>query len=100
VINQRQDLHTKLSRALVEINRIVALEDLIRASDPPVTGPPPADAAFLVWSQTRLATERLTSSVELHNAAGAMVSRFAMNLPDFTQPQPWVETACDWGIVE
>ena len=74
-----------------EINRIVALDDLVRASDPPVSGPPPTDAAFLVWSQTSLATERLTSSVELHNAAGAMVSRFAMNLPDFTQPQPWSE---------
>ena len=91
VMNQRQDVRTKLQNALNEINRIVALDDLVRASDPPVSGPPPTDAAFLVWSQTSLATERLTSSVELHNAAGAMVSRFAMNLPDFAQPQPWIE---------
>ena len=89
VMNQRQDLRTKLQKALAEIDRIVALDELVRASDPPVAGPPPTDAAFLVWSQTSLATERLTSSVELHNAAGAMVSRFAMNLPDFAQPQPW-----------
>jgi hypothetical protein len=58
----------KLQKALAEIDRIVALDDLVRASDPPVSGPPPTDAAFLVWSQTSLATERLTSSVELHNA--------------------------------
>ena len=83
-----------------EINRIVALDDLVRASDPPASGPPPTDAAFLVWSQTSLATERLTSSVELHNASGAMVSRFAMNLPDFTQPQPWNEPSCDWEMLE
>ena len=100
VINQRQDLRSKLQKALVEINRIVALDDLVRASDPPVSGPPPTDAAFLVWSQTSLATERLTSSVELHNASGAMVSRFAMNLPDFTQPQPWSEPSCDWEMLE
>jgi signal transduction histidine kinase len=100
VINQRQELRAKLEKALSEINRIVALDDLVRASDPPVMGPPPTDAAFLVWSQTSLATERLTSSVELHNAAGAMVSRFAMNLPDFTQPQPWSEQSCDWDMVE
>jgi signal transduction histidine kinase len=100
VQNQRQDVLTKLQKALGEINRIVALDDLVRASDPPVAGPPPADAAFLVWSQTSLATERLTSSVELHNAAGVMVSRFAMNLPDFTQPQPWNEPSCDWDTME
>ena len=100
VINQRQDLRSKLQKALVEIDRIVALDDLVRASDPPVSGPPSTDAAFLVWSQTSLATERLTSSVELHDGSGAMVSRFAMNLPDFTQPQPWTEPSCEWEILE
>jgi signal transduction histidine kinase/uncharacterized membrane protein len=100
VTNQRPDLHTKLQKALTEINRIVALDDLVRASDPPLSGPPPSDAAFLVWSQTSLATERLTSSVELHNAGGTMVSRFAMNLPDFTQPQPWSEASCEWETLE
>jgi hypothetical protein len=29
-----------------------------------------------------------------------MVSRFAMNLPDFTQPQPWIEPSCDWDMLE
>jgi len=100
VINQRQELRLKLQKALAEIDRIVALDDLVRASDPPVAGPPSTDAAFLVWSQTSLATERLTSSVELHNASGAMVSRFAMNLPDFAQPQPWIEPSCDWDMLE
>jgi hypothetical protein len=100
VLNQRQDVRTKLQRALLEINRFEGLGELVRASDPPATGAPPIDAAFAAWSQTSLATERLTSSVELHNAAGAMVSRFAMNLPDFTQPQPWIEPACDWEILE
>jgi signal transduction histidine kinase len=100
VLNQRQDVRTKLQRALDEINRVEGLDDLVRASDPPVTGAPPIGAAFFAWSQTSLATERLTSSVELHNTAGAMVSRFAMNLPDFTQPQPWIEPKCDWEILE
>ncbi len=100
VTNQRQDLQKKIQKALTEINRIVALEDLVRASDPPISGAPPTDAAFLVWSQTSLASERLTSNVELHNASGAMVSRFAMNLPDFSQPQPWSEESCDWEVLE
>ena len=100
VLNQRQDVRTKLQRALDEINRVEGLDGLVRASDPPATGAPPIDVAFYAWSQTSLATERLTSSVELHNASGAMVSRFAMNLPDFTQPQPWVEPSCEWEILE
>ena len=100
VMNQREDLHKKVKKAETEINRIVGLDELVRASDPPASGPPPTDAAFLVWSQTSLAQERLTSSIELHNAAGAMVSRFAMNLPDFTQPQPWIEPSCDWEELE
>jgi signal transduction histidine kinase len=100
VANQRQDLRLKLEKALVEIGRIGGLDDLVRASDPPVSGPPPTDVAYMVWSQTSLATERLTSSVELHNASGAMVSRFAMNLPDFTQPQPWSEQSCEGEILE
>jgi signal transduction histidine kinase len=40
VINQRQELRLKLQKALAEIDRIVALDDLVRASDPPVAGPP------------------------------------------------------------
>jgi signal transduction histidine kinase len=100
VLNQRQDVRTKLQRALDEINRVEGLDGLVRASDPPPTGAPPIDVAFYAWSQTSLASERLTSSVELHNASGAMVSRFAMNLPDFTQPQPWIEPSCEWEILE
>jgi signal transduction histidine kinase len=100
VLNQRQDVRTKLQRALDEINRVEGLADIVRASDPPLTGAPPIGAAFGAWSKTSLAAERLTSSVELHNSAGAMVSRFAMNLPDFTQPQPWIEPKCDWEILE
>ena len=100
VLNQRQDMLAKLQRALQEINRVEGLDDLVRASDPPVAGAGAERPAFLAWSRTSLATERLTSSVELHNAAGAMVSRFAMNLPDLAQPQPWVEPSCDWEILE
>ena len=100
VMNQRQDVRLKLQQALVEIDRIQGLDELVRASDPPLTGPPPTDAAFLVWSRTSLASQRMTSSVELHNASGAMVSRFAMKLPEESPPQAWSESACEWEILE
>lgn len=100
VLNQRSDLRLKVSQALAEIDRIEALDGLVQGSDAPPLGPPPTDAAFLVWSQTSLASQRLTSSVELHNAAGAMVSRFALNLPDNAQGQAWNETSCEWELLE
>lgn len=100
VLNQRSDLRLKVSQALAEIDRFEAIDGLVQGSDAPPLGPPPTDAAFLVWSQTSLASQRLTSSVELHNAAGAMVSRFALNLPDNAQGQAWNETSCEWELLE
>ena len=100
VMNQRQDVKAKLQNVVQEVDRVAGLSELVRASDPAPAGPPPIDAAFLVWSQTSLATERLTSSVELHNGAGDMVSRFAMNLPDFTRQQAWIEQTCTWETLE
>lgn len=98
VINQRRDVRIRLTESLAQIDRIEALGDLVRASDPLPAGPPPSDAAFLIWSQTGLAGQRLTSSVELYNAAGALVSRFALKLPD--SPQAWTESSCDWALFE
>lgn len=100
VMNQRRDVRLKLQQALTEIDRLETLNELVRASDPPVSGPPPTDAAFLVWSQTSLATQRMTSSIEIHNGSGEMVSRFAMKLPESDRAQPWVESSCDWEFLE
>ena len=100
VRNQRSDVRLKLSQALLEIDRIKALDAFVLASEPPASGPTPTAAAFRVWSQTSLAAQRLTSSVELHNPAGAMVSRFALNLPDSAQGQIWNEPSCEWEMLE
>ncbi len=98
VINQRRDVRVRLVESLGQIDRIENLADLVRASDPPEEGPPPSDTAFLVWSQTGLSTQRMTSSVELYDAEGKLVSRFALKLPD--SPQPWTESSCDWEVFE
>ena len=61
--------------------------------------PAPSDNAFLVWRQTDLARLRLTSSVELYDANGALVSRFALNLPaEVAATASWKETGCRWDI--
>jgi signal transduction histidine kinase len=100
VLSQRRDLQLRLTSALGQIDRVSTLPDLVRRAEPNPQGPPPTDAAFLVWSETILASQRLTSNVELYNAAGDLVSRFALKLPDIGAAQPWTESACDWEIFE
>jgi signal transduction histidine kinase len=100
IVNQRRDLQLYLRAALGEIDRMEGMADLVAASAPPITGPVAVDAAFHVWSQTALATRRLTSSVELYDPAGRMVNRFALNLPETGADQAWQESSCSWELFE
>ncbi len=38
----------------------------------------------------------MSSAIELYNAAGALVSRFALNLPGGSRPAAWHEESCNW----
>ena len=88
------------ARRSTEIDATPGLADLVTASSPPTGGPVAADAAFRAWSQTSLSSRRLTSSVELYDRRGRMVSRFALNLPETSNDQTWRETACQWELFE
>ena len=100
VLDQRRTLQARLAETLANIDRVAGLDDLVRAADPVVQGAPPVDAAFLVWSQTELARLRITSSIELYNPTGALVSRFSLKLPDITGAQSATEGSCSWDIFE
>ncbi|HEU4786732.1 MAG TPA: HAMP domain-containing sensor histidine kinase, partial [Gemmatimonadaceae bacterium] len=57
------------------------------------------ERAFAVWSQTALARERLTSSIELYAADGTLLSRFALNFPEYAaSTQATQSETCDWKI--
>ena len=100
VLDQRRTLQARLAETLANIDRIAGLDDLVRAADPVAQGAPPADSAFLVWSQTELARLRITSSIELYNPTGALVSRFSLKLPDITGAQSATEGSCAWDVFE
>ena len=104
-INQRETVHDLLDPALLRksldplIDELAELETLgtIAADE----RGPRTDLAFQVWQATRLATYPVTSSVELYNASGALVSRFAFNLPeDPTPPPASEERGCRWQLFE
>jgi two-component system nitrogen regulation sensor histidine kinase NtrY len=54
-------------------------------------GPAPTgveELAFAVWSSTELAAEGFSSAVELQDPRGAVISRFALNLPSLAVAGP------------
>ena len=56
------------------------------------------DRAFSIWRRTALAESRLSSAVELYGPAGALTSRFALNLPDYEVTASRLAGAgCEWG---
>ena len=96
--SQREDLSTRrLPAALDQIDSMRSLREFVASSADIAT--PTTDRAFLVWSQTELARYRLTSAVELYGTNGRLVSRFALNLPEYTTTE-YVAPGCDWDLVE
>jgi signal transduction histidine kinase len=99
VYSQREDLQSRrLPNALEAINAMRNLGDLVTASDEDA---PATDLrAFIVWSRTELATYRTTSAVELYSANGRLISRFALNLPEYVAGTYVTGSCDDWDVYE
>ncbi len=93
-LTQRDELRSRLFKTLDQIDALPALADFVRGPSGPTT-----ERALAVWSSTDLARYRLTSAVELYNADGALISRFALNLPEYTTPRHEA-ASCDWEVFE
>jgi signal transduction histidine kinase len=59
--------------------------------------PRTADLAFAVWSRTELAAVGCSSAIEIQDAAGLVVSRFALNLPTLEAPWKMLPEAPEWS---
>ncbi|HEY7509674.1 MAG TPA: ATP-binding protein, partial [Vicinamibacteria bacterium] len=77
VLRQPQWREYVLTDTLRRIDSLRVLEDAPAGSRP--TGV--EELAFAVWSATDLAAYGFSSAVEVQNAAGIVISRFALNLP-------------------
>jgi signal transduction histidine kinase len=93
---QREQLQQRLLAVLRQIDQ---LNVSVPSQSPRSQSPP--NTALLLWRETDLSTERLASSLELYNPDGALVSRFALNLPDYLSTATrWREPNCQWEIFE
>jgi signal transduction histidine kinase len=99
VYSQREDLQIRrLPNALEAIDAMRNLGELVTASDEDAA--PTTDRAFIVWSRTELAAYRTTSAVELYSANGRLISRFALNLPEYVAGTYATGSCDDWELYE
>ncbi len=95
-----QQLQDRLDETLAEIDALPELGPLMMDEAASLPTAAPTDRAFFVWRQTALARERLTSAVELYDAKDVLISRFALNFPEYsgaTQAPPAAAT-CHWDV--
>ena len=93
-----QELQARLNEALGEIDALPNLADLVSTARGS-SGTCRTDPAFRIWNQTVLARARLTSDLEIYDAAGALVSCFSLNFPEYNRPAT-TETLsdCHWEV--
>jgi signal transduction histidine kinase len=98
-----QTLQDRLTEARREIDAMAFLPTVVSDASSLESIAPRTDegrAAFLVWRQTVLARERLTSAIELYNVKGTLVSPFAFNFPEYTGTAQIPQSArgCEWDV--
>jgi len=99
VASQREDLQVRrLPQALEAIDAAASLAEFVTSSSEDAA--PTTDRAFIVWSQTELASSRTTSAIELYGANGRLVSRFALDLPEYATIEYRGGSCSDWEVYE
>jgi signal transduction histidine kinase len=98
-LGQREALKEQLQQTVDNIDALPALGDFIQTSQADGSRSDSTFLAYLVWSRTPLAAYRLKSAVELYDAGGGLLSRFALNLPDY-QTSPYRPSSCSWDSLE
>jgi signal transduction histidine kinase len=97
---QQQTLEDHLSEARREIDALEVLPMLVSGDGAAARAEAGTEGAFLVWKQTALARARLTSAIELYDRSGGLVSRFALNYPEYSvaQQAPQAASGCGWDV--
>jgi signal transduction histidine kinase len=94
VAGQPEQLIADLVQAERDIDRLASLADLVR--DP---RPFEYQTAFFVWTQTSLSRTRVTSDIELYGPNRGLISRFALNFPEYLNRAPaWSGSGCTWSV--
>jgi signal transduction histidine kinase len=98
--NHPQMLQERLEEVRRQIDAMPQLADFVRGGAGLQAEGRETEWAFLLWRQTSLARARLTSAVELYDASGGFVDRFALNFPEYnpTAQTSRATSSCQWEI--
>jgi signal transduction histidine kinase len=72
--------------------------NVLEAAPPGPVQPDIEELAFAVWSATDLAALGFSSAVEIQDPKGAVVSRFALNLPSLMGPDRPLPASDNWEV--
>ena len=95
--NHVETLLRYAEQARHEVDAMEGLPELV-SGEMAEDAAPDSNAAFLVWRQTALARERLTSAVELYDRNGRLVSPFRLNIPEYSATAVQSSAGCDWDV--
>jgi signal transduction histidine kinase len=97
-LHYRDELQIRLAAALKTIDGLTELMAQV-TTQPVQSDAVDADAAFVIWRRTELAIARLTSAIELYDANGRLLSRFALNFPEYAAGERrWRGHRCEWEV--
>jgi signal transduction histidine kinase len=83
---------------LAEAQRRIDALELLEEAPPGPYPPGIEELAFAVWSETDLAAFGFSSAVEVQDATGAVISRFALNLPSLSGPDRPLPAGTGWQV--
>jgi signal transduction histidine kinase len=83
------------ARSQIDAMDVLETPPLVGGSTPLVD-----ELAFAVWSRTDLAAFGFSSAVEIQDASGALLSRFALNLPAISSPLKSLPATESWTVSE
>jgi signal transduction histidine kinase len=72
--------------------------NLLEDAPPGIYRPGIEDLAFAIWSTTDLAAFGVSSAVEIQDPSGAVISRFALNLPSLAGPARALPRGEAWQV--
>jgi signal transduction histidine kinase len=94
---QSEDIRALLARVQHDIDR----QPLSEYVEAPAVQPVDSQTAFQVWNATGLRSTRVVSDVELYGPDRSLISRFALNFPEYisrTTTLKWQGAECAWEV--
>jgi nitrogen fixation/metabolism regulation signal transduction histidine kinase len=78
--------------------RAIESMNLLEEAPPGIYLPGVEELAFAVWSATDLAAYGFSSAIEIQDGSGAIISRFALNLPFIATRERRLPRSAEWSV--